>query len=236
MSRESKLLDEHAALVSPPCSGPMPATPPRGWPYAALEDQGKLGSRWLGCLVSKARGLRLQLRGPSSGTTYHVGGLDERGMPLRSLAIYRARGRSYRLTSCLGGRVAGGASLASRVSRDFGSWRFPFPVGSLLITGLFRRLQWAGYRFCDVPRELALRGYLSRKAGFGALRCIRLWLCWAWLFSQRQGPGIRRDHRVSQLFTNSPIPQRPRASRCVRTQRGRLGPGGSGCLRVPWLH
>ena len=175
-------------------------------------------------MVSKARGLRLQLRGPSSGTTYHVGGLDERGIPLRSLAIYRARGRSYRLTSCLGGRVAGGASLASRVSRDFGSWRFPFPVGSLLITGLFRRLQWAGYRFCDVPRELALRGYLSRKAGFGALRCIRLWLCWAWLFSQRQGPGIRRDHRVSQLFTNSPIPQRPRASRCVRTQRGRLGP------------
>ena len=147
----------------------MPAAPPRGWPYAALEDQGKLGSRWLGCLVSKARGLRLQLRGPSSRTTYHVGGLDERGMPPRSLAIYRARGRSYRLTSCLGGRVAGGASLASRVSRDFGSWCFPFPVGSLLITELFRRLQWAGYRFCDVPRELALRGYLSRKAGFGAL-------------------------------------------------------------------
>lgn len=64
-----------------------------------LEDRAKLGSRWLGCKVSKDRGLGQQLWGRIRKITYHVSDRDEKGRALQSLASYRARGRSQRLTS-----------------------------------------------------------------------------------------------------------------------------------------
>lgn len=143
-------------------------------------------------------------------------------------------GAELRLTSCLGGRVAGGASLASQVSRDSGSC-VSFSCGLPV-----------SYR--AVP-EAAVGGvsFLCCSAGACAQRLMSVSEGGVWrpkrhaaaallgrAFFPRQGPGVRWGHRVSKLLTNSPIPERPRASRCVLG--GRLGPGGSGCLLVLWLH
>ena len=106
-----------------------------------LENRAKLGSRWLGCKVSKARGLGQQLCGRIRKITYHVSGRYEKGRALQSLASYRARGRSQSPHFRSGGRAAGGAFLASRVLSGCRICCFLFLWGELSVIALFRRLR-----------------------------------------------------------------------------------------------